>query len=102
MMRSISSSVAPSSIRSMRVVRTWSYIVPLFRCGSYIPSAGRYTPIGHGANSNEEPAVALELLSVDGDRAALAEVADHVPVDGRVVGAAGLRVARADREMEGA
>ena len=31
---------------------------------------------------DEEPAVALQLLAVDRDRAALAEVADHVPVHG--------------------
>src|SRR3954467_12299978 len=103
MMLSISSSVAPSSIRSMRVVRTWSYMVPLFRCPSYVPSGAGVPQSRSGltrVSSDEELAVFLQLLSVDGDRAALAQVADHVPVDGRVVRAAGLRVAGADREVE--
>ena len=41
-------------------------------------------------------------LAVDLDPAALAEVADHVPVDRRLVDASGVRVAAADREVDGA
>src|SRR3954469_22795727 len=57
--------------------------------------------LAYGA-SDHEPAVALQLLAVDGDRAALAQVADHVPVDRGVVHAPGLGVARAERQVEGA
>ena len=47
-------------------------------------------------------AVALDELAVDGDLAARTEVFDHVPVDGALVLAARVGVARADREVHGA
>src|SRR5436853_2818027 len=46
--------------------------------------------------SDDEPAVALQLDAVDRDRAALAQIADQVPVHGGLVCAACLGVARAD------
>src|SRR4051812_26049185 len=50
--------------------------------------------------SDHELAVPLQLFAVDGDRAAAPQVADHVPVDGRVVHPAALRIARADRHVD--
>ena len=41
-------------------------------------------------------------LAVGAQPAAAAQVADHVPVDGRLVGAAGLGIRAADREVDGA
>src|SRR4051794_12220397 len=55
-----------------------------------------------GPDSDHELAVALQLLAVDRDRAAPAQVADEVPVHGGLVHAATLRVARADRHVDGA
>src|SRR6266511_898685 len=50
--------------------------------------------------SDDEAAVDLELLPVDGDAAAAAQIADHVPVDGGVVAPACLGIRHADREMD--
>src|SRR3954471_23252219 len=61
----------------------------------------RAGPTARGT-SDDELAVFLQLLAVDGDRATLAEVADEVPVDGRLVHPAALRIARADRHVHGA
>ena len=47
-----------------------------------------------------ELAVDLQRLAVDRDPAAAAQVADHVPVHGRVVLAPGLRIRHADREVD--
>ena len=52
--------------------------------------------------SDDEAPVLLERLAVDLDPAAPAQVADQVGVDGALVLAAGLRVARADRHVDGA
>src|SRR5215210_2093006 len=50
-------------------------------------------PVGAGRVAlDDELAVALQRLAVDRDLAALAEVADHVPVDRGLVLAAGLRI----------
>src|SRR5215210_1269205 len=60
------------------------------------PSAGFVLPdkpVGAGRVAlDDELAVALQRLAVDRDLAALAEVADHVPVDRGLVLAAGLRI----------
>src|SRR5215211_6536994 len=50
--------------------------------------------------SDDEPPVLLEDLAVDGDPAALAQIADHVAVDGALVDAARLGIALADREVD--
>src|SRR3954464_10494426 len=51
------------------------------------PASGKR--VGHiRPVSDHEPAVDLEVLSVDGDAASLSEVADHVPMDGGIVDAA--------------
>ena len=47
-------------------------------------------------------AVALDDLAVGGQAAALAQVADEVPVQGGLVLAAGLGVRAAEREVDGA
>src|SRR3954464_15146295 len=49
---------------------------------------------------HHEATVDLEVLAVDRDPAALAQVAHHVPVDGGVVYAAGLGVGLADRHVD--
>src|SRR4051812_14335530 len=64
------------------------------------PLCGRDTPVDGRSNSDEELAVFLQLLSVDRDGTAVAQVADHVPVHGGVVHAAGLGVAGPEREVE--
>src|SRR5690606_830125 len=52
--------------------------------------------------SDHEPSVDLEVLAVDDEPAAEAQVADQVGVDGRLVDAARLRIALADRHVDGA
>src|SRR3954447_16462791 len=52
-----------------------------------------------GDELDDELAVALELLPVHDDGSAAAEVEHHVPVHRRVVLAARLRIARADRHV---
>src|SRR3954464_15750316 len=52
-----------------------------------------------GYRSNSEAPVLLKQLAVDFDAAARAQIADHVGVDGALVGAAGLRVAGADGQV---
>src|SRR4051794_18640188 len=61
----------------------------------------RAGPTARGT-SDDELAVFLQLLAVDGDRAPLAEVAHEVPVARRLVPPAALRIARADRHVHGA
>src|SRR2546423_8424183 len=51
------------------------------------------------ARSDQERAVALDLRPVHVDGATTAQVADEVPVHSRLVDAAGLRVAGADRHV---
>src|SRR4249919_1610873 len=68
-----------------------------WRARSPRPSAYRFCRVEPGfgtrvAALDHERAVALQRLSVDLDLAALAQVADHVPVNRRLVDAAGLRV----------
>ena len=48
----------------------------------------------------DEPPVPLDGAAVEQQLAAAAQVADQVPVQRRDVGAAGLRVARAEREVD--
>src|SRR4051812_27344363 len=48
-----------------------------------------------------EAAVLEQRLAVGAEAAALAQVADHVPVDGRLVRAARLGIGAADREVHG-
>src|SRR3712207_1187412 len=50
--------------------------------------------------SDDEPPVPQERLAVDVDLAAVAQVADQIPVDRRLVDAARLRVAGADRHVD--
>lgn len=50
----------------------------------------------------EESAVFADELAVDGDLAALAEVADHVPMQAGLVRRAGFGVGGADGRVEGA
>src|SRR5690625_2674381 len=52
-----------------------------------------------GAGSVHELAVLLEQLPVKVDGAALAQVGDHVPVDGRAVGTARRRVRLPQRQV---
>src|SRR3954468_2620324 len=91
MMFSSSSKLAPRLILSRSVSRTWSTIrsYPI-----WVVPAGRVAETGD--RSDDKLAVALQLLAVDHDRAALAQVEHHVPVHGGVVLAARLGVARAD------
>src|SRR5689334_1524238 len=54
-----------------------------------------------GQTSDLELAVLREQFAVDFDLSAGAQVADQVPVDRRIVDAAGLRVAHADGHVHG-
>src|SRR5918997_6100504 len=57
---------------------------------------------GRDRSASGERAVLLNDLAVGRQAAAMPQVADHVPVDGALVRAAGLRVRAADREVHGA
>src|SRR5438132_7694319 len=126
MRRSVSSSsmVAPREIRSRSVLRACSTVMASsqgYRLSAYpnvaVPAAHRGDT--HRSRrqkprkecnlraerprlSDREPPVALDLDPVHLDRAALAEIADEVPVHCRLVHPAGLGIARPHRHVNGA
>ena len=62
----------------------------------------RPSPEKEGEGLSDELAVLLEDLAVDVDRAAVAQVLDHVPVQGGLVAAAGFRIGLAEGEVDAA
>src|SRR5215211_3436699 len=91
-----------SLVNALPFLASTSFFLCLIEAHFEWPDMGPESTRGYLRGLYEEPAVSLQLLAVHRDRAALAQVADHVPVDRRVVAAAGLGIAHADREVHGA